>query len=385
MTISYYRFIFLYIFLLAFTFSGHSQNLIPNSSFENYIEETRGHAYLDNISDWYNTNQVQPKSLYGTPDHMFINEKQPLKGIKDNFKPRTGKSVLGLITYMQRVVNYREYASVELTTPLKKGENYQFTVYITNGNNVAYGGIASNGFGVYFSENKVRQYIYEPLNVTPQYQIEDILYTTKWTPISFTFTATENSRFLTIGNFRDDKHLDFKYINYDIDPQCYIYLDDLNLIHIPKGDIPEEKVTEVVEEEIIVKEEIKVEPKVTPSLPEKKAYVYEERPTETQSSIYITSYDITLNIWDDKTVDGDVVSIFWNGEPIIEEYELTARKKKLKIRYETGKENKLILYAHNLGKDPPNTMAVQIKAGKKKRSLSIRSDLGKCGAIRFKR
>lgn len=375
---------------LSFLFpKSFAQNLIPNESFENYLEVTRGHAHLDNLKDWFNTNQNQPKTLYGTPDHMFINENQPLNGIKDNFKPRTGQSVLGLITYMQRVENYREYASVKLKTPLKKGEKYQFTAYISSGNNVAFGGIASNGLGVAFTKDKLKQYVYEPLiGTSPQFQLDAIFYKTQWSKITFTFTADDIIKYMTIGNFRDDVQTDLKYINYDIDPQCYIYVDDISLIHIPTENPPEEKEEIVVEketpkEEVILEKEIEiteVEPEV---LPQK--IVYEERPVQTQSSLYITSYDINIQIWDDKTVDGDIVSIFWNGEYVVEYYELTAKKKKFKITYEPGKENKLILYAHNLGKTPPNTMAVGIKAGKKKRELNIRSDLGKSGAIQFKR
>ena len=365
--------------------SSNAQNLISNPSFEDYFEATRGHAHLDNLKEWYNTNQIKPKTLYGTPDHMFINESQPLNGIKDNFKPRTGKSVLGLITYMQRVENYREYASIKLDKTLKKGEQYQFTAYISSGNNVAFGGIASNGLGFAFTKEKLKQRIYEPLlATTPQYQLDDIFYATGWTKISFSFTAEDALKYLTLGNFRDDLQTDLKYINYDIDPQCYIYIDDVSLIHIPSDTPP---VEEKIEEPIIIVEEKKEEPKEPiveqPKAPEK--LVYEERPVESQSSIYITTYDISVQIWDDKTIDGDIVSIFWNGEHVIEYYELTAKKKKFKVTYEPGKENRLILYAHNLGKVPPNTMAVAIKAGKKKRELNIKSDLGKCGAIQFKR
>ncbi|OHX67555.1 hypothetical protein [Flammeovirga pacifica] len=364
----------------------HAQNLIPNPSFEKFHEETRGHAYLDNLEDWFNANTSKPKSLYGTPDHLFINEKQPLNGIKDSFKPRTGTSVLGIISYMQRVNDYREYASVKLNETLKKGETYQFTAYIKNGNQVAFGAIASNGFGVYFSDNKIRQYVYEPLMVTPQYQIDDIFYTTDWKKITFTYVAEGDYKYMTIGNFLDDVKTDIKYINYDVDPQCYIYLDDLSLIHIPST--PEEEDVKEDTSEVIVAPVAVVTPPKQEEIQVKEVkekLIYEERPTVVQSSIYITSYEISLSVWDDKTVDGDVVSLFWNGEPVLQEYELTAKKKKLKIKYEPGKENVLILYAHNLGKEPPNTMAIAIKAGKKKRQLSIRSTLGKSGGIRFKR
>ncbi|MBD0401719.1 hypothetical protein [Flammeovirga sp. EKP202] len=369
--------------------SSYGQNLIPNPSFEDYHEATRGHAHLDNLKEWYNTNQNKPKTLYGTPDHMFINENQPLNGIKDNFSPRTGQSVLGVITYMQRVVNYREYASIKLNKVLRKGEKYQFTAYISSGNKVAYGGIATNGLGFAFTNEKLKQNIYEPLlSASPQYQLEDIFYATGWTKVTFSFVAEEAIKYLTIGNFRDDLQTDLKYINYDIDPQCYIYVDDLSLVHIPSDTPPEEeKVQEpevVVEKhEIVVDEEPEKVIEEQPKVPE--TLVYEDRPVENQSSIYITTYSITIQIWDDKTIDGDIVSIFWNGEHVVEYYELTAKKKKFKVTYEPGKENRLILYAHNLGKIPPNTMAVGIKAGKKKRELKIKSDLGKCGAIQFKR
>ena len=39
------------------------------------------------------------------------------------------------------------------------------------------------------------------------------------------------------------------------------------------------------------------------------------------------------------------------------------------------------LYAENLGDIPPNTAAVQIKDGKKKRNVNLVSDYGKSGAV----
>lgn len=56
--------------------------------------------------------------------------------------------------------------------------------------------------------------------------------------------------------------------------------------------------------------------------------------------------------------------------------------KKLQIQLKPG-VNQLIVYAHNLGKDPPNTASVTLFNGKVKYPVSIESNLGKCGAIKI--
>ncbi|MEH0157609.1 hypothetical protein V6R21_26185 [Limibacter armeniacum] len=361
-----------------------AQNMVPNASFEQIKTETRGHAYLDNVSEWFNTNQRKPKTLYGTPDHMYINKEQSLEGIKASFSPHSGNSVLGLITYMQRVPNYREFASVKLDTHLTKGKKYRCSFYITNGNQVAYGSVASNGLGVAFTSSALEQYLYEPIAVKPQFTIEDILYTKEWKQYSFEFTAQEPYLYMTIGNFFTDDQISLRHMNYDTDPQTYVYLDDISVVAIDGEETIEPEKVEAV---IVQKKEEPVVATVSETpIPEPTTEeLVENREVEDQYVLNLPAgvSKVKIKIWDDKTEDGDVLSVLFNKHWLVKSYSLRKKKRKLTLNIDNSKDNRLILIAHDLGTEPPTTAAIEIKAGSLKRTIRVRSDLGKCGAIRF--
>lgn len=92
---------------------------------------------------------------------------------------------------------------------------------------------------------------------------------------------------------------------------------------------------------------------------------------------------IKLLIWDSDKVDGDIISLYFNGETILKEYKLKRRKKELILELEPGMENTLALYALNQGRIPPNTAALLVWDGSRYRNMKMQSDLEKCGAIKF--
>jgi len=370
---NYTKTIFLLFLLLSLSIlpSGlHAQNLVPNPGFEDFFEESKGHALISNVKEWYNTNQSQPAGLFGTPDHMYAAKR--FDGSQRNdayFAPHQGLSSAGVITYMQRIRNYREYLSIRLKESLKMGKKYKVTFYISSGNHTAFGNIGTNGFGIYFSQVPVKQYVHEPLSEKPQYMLKDIFFKTEWQEISFTLEVDRPYRYLTFGNFLRDYQLDKRYYNYDIDPQSYIYIDDVSV----------ELIEEEPEEEIVAETPPSVDPEI-PDHPD-----LEGRGVEIQSNFQIEKGKIVIKIWDLREVDGYVVSLKFNGEWVLRNYMLKKRKKKVKIYYRSDMENALIFFAHTLGEEPPNTAAISIKSGKSKRRLNIRSDLNYCGAIQFRK
>lgn len=93
--------------------------------------------------------------------------------------------------------------------------------------------------------------------------------------------------------------------------------------------------------------------------------------------------EITAYVWDVNKEDGDVISLRFNGEWILKDYYLKKAKKAIKLKIEPGKENRLILFAENLGSIPPNTCALTFNDGKQRRNLSLISDKVSCGALEF--
>lgn len=95
----------------------------------------------------------------------------------------------------------------------------------------------------------------------------------------------------------------------------------------------------------------------------------------------VGSPNIEINLWDHGRKDGDIVSIYLNGEAVVSNYTLEYYKKKFEIKLDPSKPNDLFLYAHNLGKSPPNTVAIEIKGGTSSENIVLNSDLKSCEAV----
>ena len=93
---------------------------------------------------------------------------------------------------------------------------------------------------------------------------------------------------------------------------------------------------------------------------------------------------LRITIWDNRTTDGDVVSLFLNKKNILKEFSISKDRLEIEVNVEEGKEYYLTLYAHNLGKIPPNTVALYVSDGLRKKFLTLSSDLEKCEAVRLK-
>lgn len=95
----------------------------------------------------------------------------------------------------------------------------------------------------------------------------------------------------------------------------------------------------------------------------------------------VNSEKISINIWDHKRKDGDIVSIYLNGEAVISKYSLEYYKKKIELTLDPSKPNDLFLYANNLGKYPPNTVSIEIVDGESSENIVLNSDLKSCEAV----
>ena len=97
--------------------------------------------------------------------------------------------------------------------------------------------------------------------------------------------------------------------------------------------------------------------------------------------IEVSSDEIHINLWDHGRKDGDIVSIYLNGEAIVSKYLLTYQKKQFNLKLDTSKPNDLFLYAHNLGRFPPNTVSIEISDGETSENIILNSDLKSCEAV----
>lgn len=110
--------------------------------------------------------------------------------------------------------------------------------------------------------------------------------------------------------------------------------------------------------------------------------VVQEYKPETELEFQNTT--IEIRVWDDKILDGDIVSLYLNDSLILKEYEIVKELKKIKIQVPKGSVCYLTLYAHNLGTIPPNTANISISDGITEKKIELKSDLYKSASVELK-
>lgn len=125
---------------------------------------------------------------------------------------------------------------------------------------------------------------------------------------------------------------------------------------------------------------VKTEPER--KLPE--AGKYEKRNNDLLKTIEIDNPSFTVDLYDNGDIDGDSISLFFNGKLLISHKRLSDKALRLKLDIDAGRElNELIMYAENLGTIPPNTALMVVNDGDNRYEVRISSDLQKSGVIRF--
>jgi hypothetical protein len=106
------------------------------------------------------------------------------------------------------------------------------------------------------------------------------------------------------------------------------------------------------------------------------------RKSETIQRLYFHGDSLVLSLYDNGVVDGDTVSVFLNGYPIISKQQLkvSAFKKTIYITPEMDSVE-LVLFADNLGSIPPNTGLLTVRDGDQTHNVRFSADLQKNAAI----
>lgn len=112
------------------------------------------------------------------------------------------------------------------------------------------------------------------------------------------------------------------------------------------------------------------------------AKFYEDRKIITKETMHVNKDSILIQVWDHNREDGDIITLKFNNEILIEHYTLTLNRKSFKVYLRKG-ENILTLIAHNLGEIPPNTASVSIERTEGKKVLTLKSDMDKSESIKI--
>ena len=111
---------------------------------------------------------------------------------------------------------------------------------------------------------------------------------------------------------------------------------------------------------------------------------FEKRSTDILKTIEIDHASFKVDLYDNGEVDGDSISLFYNGKLLLSHKRLSEKPITLTLDASTGDDiNELTMYAENLGEIPPNTALMVVTDGNKRYEVRISSDLKKSGTIRF--
>jgi len=111
---------------------------------------------------------------------------------------------------------------------------------------------------------------------------------------------------------------------------------------------------------------------------------YEKRNSDLIKTIEIDNANFTVDLYDNGDIDGDSISLFFNGKLLLSHKRLSDKALRLKLDVDASRDlNELIMYAENLGTIPPNTALMVVNDGDNRYEVRISSDLQKSGAIRF--
>ncbi|HTI11566.1 MAG TPA: hypothetical protein VL832_23490 [Puia sp.] len=93
---------------------------------------------------------------------------------------------------------------------------------------------------------------------------------------------------------------------------------------------------------------------------------------------------IKVQLYDNGEIDGDSVSLYLNGELVAGHVKLTATAKTLLLPLDkTLPVNKLLLFAENLGRLPPNTALMEVTVKGKVYNLFLSTDYKRNASVEF--
>ena len=102
-------------------------------------------------------------------------------------------------------------------------------------------------------------------------------------------------------------------------------------------------------------------------------------------TIQLQNTKFTLKFYDHNKIDGDIISVNYNGRWLLKSYTLTEKSKAIELELDPNiDENYLLLYADDLGRNPPCTAAISIDDNSEIEEVILNSDLNQCDIIYFK-
>lgn len=236
------RQISLLFFALLFFEKNHAQsaapeqapNIVPNPGFEVFTSQPIGWYYKgahfgEVVKYWVSATTASPDAY---SPKVRVPESWQEKGF-GKFKPHTGKNMAGITVFgcKNGKPHCREYIEILLAEPLVIGQSYLVEFWVA----ALPKSLQINQLGAIFTLEKIDKKTDEQLVLKPSVWAKEVVDSpAKWSKITGKFIATEESDWLTIGNFSTDE--DTKTANVAGEASlnfAYYYIDDVLVKKVP--------------------------------------------------------------------------------------------------------------------------------------------------------
>ena len=95
--------------------------------------------------------------------------------------------------------------------------------------------------------------------------------------------------------------------------------------------------------------------------------------------------EIQVRFYDNGEVDGDTISVYLDGKPLVTNKRLSTVPITLTLKMDpSNPEHTLVMVAENMGTIPPNTSLMIVQDGDKRYQASITSTEQKNAMVRFR-
>ena len=148
--------------------------------------------------------------------------------------------------------------------------------------------------------------------------------------------------------------------------------------------VAEQRIWRPGREELVVTQEVIQEKKAI--LNDPKIDQFEKRATVLKNELAINSDSVRITFYDNGTVDGDTISVFYNKIPILTRQGLNTQGVNVYVMLDpTTDVHEISMFAENLGSMPPNSALMVIHDGIERYEVFMTSTLSSNGTIRLRK
>ena len=145
-----------------------------------------------------------------------------------------------------------------------------------------------------------------------------------------------------------------------------------------------QRVWRPTEEEVVVTSDVLDEKKTIVATPEIKMFA--KRQIVLDNEISVSSDSLRITLYDNGSVDGDTISVFYNKVPIVTHQGLNAQGANFYLQLDPGSDvHDISMFAENLGRIPPNTALMVIHDGVKRHEIFLTSTMTTNGTVRIRK